>query len=132
MMVKNKPFASRFQDLLVYRKTLDLTGEVYQISMTFPKEEAYSLTDQIRRSSRSVGAQIAEAWGKREYIRHFSSKLTDAISEVYETEHWLEIAEDCEYITSEIKNNLYQKYREVSRMLASMIRKADQFCKQIK
>jgi four helix bundle protein len=127
-MAQKKTFARKFQDLLVYRRTLDLAREIFQISITFPKEEVYSLTSQIRRSSRSIGAQIAEAWGKRSYIKHFSSKLTDAISEIYETEHWLEIAEDCDYISSETKNLLCEKYNEVSRMIASMIRKVDHFC----
>ena len=71
------------------------------MTKSFPKEEMYSLTDQIRRSSRSVGAQIAEAWAKRHYEKHFISKLTDSDGEQHETQHWIEVAEDCGYITKE-------------------------------
>jgi len=70
--------AKSFRDLLVYQKAVKVSGIIFVISKRFPKEETYSLTDQIRRSSRSIGAQIAEAWGKPRYERHFISKLTDA------------------------------------------------------
>lgn len=74
-----------------------ISKEIFDISMKFPKEETYSLTNQVRRSSRSVGAQIAEAWAKRRYQKHFESKLTDAVGEVFETQHWIEAAQDCAY-----------------------------------
>src|SRR5262245_58917671 len=90
--------ADSFRDLVVYAKARQLAQDVFRLSKYFPKEEAYSLTDQIRRSSRSIGAQIAEAWGKRRYSRHFISKLTDADAEQLETQHWVDVALSCEYI----------------------------------
>ena len=127
-MTKRLPYASGYQDLLVYKKSMELAGNIFILTKNFPKEEAYSLTNQIRRSSRSIGAQLAEAWGKRLYVKHFSSKLTDASSEVYETEHWLEIAERCEYLPSETKYDLISLCKEINRMIAGMITKADRFC----
>jgi four helix bundle protein len=103
--------------------------EIFNVSKSFPKEEVYSLTSQIRRSSRSIGAQIAEAWGKRLYVKHFSSKLTDAISESYETQHWLEIAKKCGYVSIDKASNITKRYYEINRMLAGMIIKAKHFCK---
>ena len=82
--------AKSFRDLEVYKLTRQLSYEIYETFKSFPKEEMYSLTDQIRRSSRSVGAQIAETWAKRQYERHFVSKLTDADGEQQETQHWIE------------------------------------------
>jgi four helix bundle protein len=76
-----------------------LAKAVFEASKTFPREEAYSLTDQGRRASRSIGAQIAEAWAKRRYARHFASKLTDADGEQLETQHWLIMAFDCGYLS---------------------------------
>ena len=90
---------NRFEDLDVYQKALGVQREIFHLSKLFPKEERYSLTDQIRRSSRSVGANIAEAWHKRRYPAHFTSKLTDADAESAETRHWLQTGFDCEYLT---------------------------------
>ena len=81
--------ACGFRDLLVYRKAHEVAIRIFEISKNFPKEEMYSLTDQIRRASRSIGSQIAEAWGKRRYEKHFVSKLTDADAEQMETQHCL-------------------------------------------
>ena len=80
-------YVKRFQELDVYQKQREVSREVFRLSKKFPSEEKYSLTDQIRRSSRSVGAQIAEAWAKRLYPKHFVSKLTDADGEQLETQH---------------------------------------------
>jgi len=82
----------------------------------------------MRRSSRSVGAQIAESWAKRNYKRHFISKLTDADGEQLETQHWLEVAADCEYISSETAKEILDKYLEIGKMLNSMITKSESFC----
>ena len=82
--------ANGFRELIVYQKSQEVSRLVFELSKSFPKEEAYSMTDQIRRASRSIGAQIAEAWGKRRYERHFVSKLTDADAEQLETQHWIE------------------------------------------
>ncbi len=101
---------------------------VFEATKSFPEEEKYSLTDQIRRSSRSVGAQIAEAWGKRKYVRHFVSKLTDADAEVQETQHWLEIARLCGYLSEQKTAQMKSEFGSVGRMLQSMIGKARSFC----
>jgi four helix bundle protein len=87
--------ASSFRDLIVYQKSRQLQREIFKVTKSFPKDEIFSLTDQIRRSSRSVGANISEAWAKRRYEKHFISKLTDADGEQMETQHWLETALDC-------------------------------------
>jgi four helix bundle protein len=88
----------------------------------------FSLTDQIRRSSRSIGAQIAEAWAKRRYEKHFVSKLTDANAEQQETQHWLDTAADCGYLTRNQAATLNERCTEIGRLLGGMIAKADLFC----
>ena len=125
------PFAKNYKELVVYQKTIQLTDKVYQISTRFPKEETYSLTDQLRRSSRSIGAQIAEAWGKRPYPKHFKSKLTDAISETNETEHWISIASRCGYIDIELRNELFGICHRIKQLLGGMIIKTNLFCDPI-
>src|SRR5215467_12311010 len=82
-------YARSFKELRVYQKAREVSQAVFRISKAFPKEETYSLTDQFRRAARSVGAQIAEAWAKRRYERHFVSKLTDADGEQMEAQHWV-------------------------------------------
>jgi four helix bundle protein len=103
--------------------------EIFEITKTFPKEEKYSLIDQIRRSSRSIPSNIAESWAKRIYSKVFVNKLTDALGEEHETEVWLDFSRDCGYITPEIHEILIGKYDEVRRMLISMINAPDKFCK---
>jgi four helix bundle protein len=122
------PYAESFRDLLAYQKARQLAREIFQITTTFPKAEMYSLTDQIRRSSRSIGAQIAEAWAKRRYERHFLSKLTDADGEQQETQHWIETAADCGYLTQRQATGLLKKCEEIGRLLGGMMAKADLFC----
>lgn len=124
----NLPYAQSFRDLLVYQKTRQLAREIFQITATFPREEIYSLTDQVRRSSRSIGAQIAEAWAKRRYERHFLSKLTDADGEQQETQHWIETAADCNYLTRKQAATLRKKCEEIGRLLGGMMAKANLFC----
>ena len=121
-------YAKSFRDLVVYQKAKAVSRIIFELSKTFPKEETYSLTDQIRRSSRSIGAQIAEAWGKRRYKKHFVSKLTDSDSEQLETQHWVGDAADCKYITRDQEKDLTERLSEIGRMLNSMIKKADRFC----
>jgi four helix bundle protein len=123
-------YVKSFRDLEVYKLAREVSKDIYILSKSFPVEEKYSLTDQIRRSSRSVGAQIAEAWGKRKYEHHFISKLTDADSEQLETQHWLEVSEECFYINSETSYSLLQKCESIGKMLQSMIDKSATFCKQ--
>jgi len=122
--------AKSFRDLEVYQLARQLSLEIFKTSKSFPKEEMYSLTDQIRRSSRSVGAQIAEAWAKRRYKKHFISKLTDADGEQQETQHWIETALDCGYLSAAHSIDWLKRYASVGRMLNSMINKADSFCSQ--
>jgi len=122
------PYASNYQDLLAYQKALDLSNRIFIETKGFPREEAYSLTDQIRRSSRSVGAQIAEAWGKRRYIKHFVSKLTDASAELFETEHWLLIAFRCGYLNREDQQELMKVCFQINKLIGGMINKANLFC----
>jgi four helix bundle protein len=127
--VDEKKYARSHRDLIVYQKAHGLAQEIFEMTRSFPREESYSLTDQIRRSSRSVGAQIAQAWAKRRYEKHFVSKLTDADGEQFETQHWIETAEDCGYLPHERAEVLLQRCLEVGRLLGSMINKADLFCK---
>ena len=116
------------KELTVYRKAFELAVRIFEVSKRFPKEETYALTGQIRRSSRSIGAQIAEAWGKRQYERHFVSKLTDADSEQLESQHWTDVAFDCGYLKEEQHGLLVANLSEIGKMLYAMITKADQFC----
>jgi four helix bundle protein len=121
-------YAKSFKDLRVYQKAREVSRTVFRLSKTFPKEEMYSLTDQVRRAARSVGAQISEAWGKRRYKKHFVSKLTDADAEQMETQHWVGEASDCGYISNAEATQLYSGLEEIGRMLNSMMGKADSFC----
>lgn len=120
--------AMSFRDLIVHQKARKVAQVIFQLSKSFPKEEAYSLTDQIRRASRSIGAQIAEAWGKRPYERHFASKLTDADAEQLEAQHWTDVAFDCGYLSQEQHNLVLASLAEIGRMLHAMISKSNQFC----
>ncbi len=120
--------ARNFRDLIVYQKSRQLQREIFKTTKSFPKEEIFSLTDQIRCSSRSLGSNISEAWAKRRYEKHFISKLTDADGDQMETQHWIETAFDCEYIDQKTSAPLIEKCLEVGRMLGGMIEKADMFC----
>ena len=113
--------------LKVYQLSYKLAMEIFHISKTFPREEIYSLTDQIRRSSRSVAANIAEGYRKRRYTKHFVSKISDADGEATETQVWIEIARDCEYISAEVCRELIIQYEEVGRMLGGMISNPERF-----
>ena len=117
-----------FWDLIAYQKARDLAREVFEISKSFPREENYSLTDQIRRASRSVGAQIAEGWGQRRYEKVFISKLVDADGEQYEVQHWALIAKDCGYIAEQKARDIIEDCREINRLIHGMINKSSQFC----
>jgi four helix bundle protein len=108
-------------DLEVYRKSFDVAMEVFDLSKRFPRKETYSLTDQIRRASRSVSANLGEAWRKRRYEAAFVSKLNDSESEAAETQVWLEFAVKCGYLDRERAAPLYQTYEEILRMLVTMI-----------
>jgi four helix bundle protein len=112
----------------VYQKAVAVARTVFVLTREFPSVERYSLTSQVLRSSRSVGAQIAEAWAKRRYIGHFIAKLTDAVAEQHETQHWVREARNCGYLTEDETNDLLAQLEEVGRMLHSMIRHAHRFC----
>jgi four helix bundle protein len=99
-----------------------------EITKTFPKEEKYSLVDQIRRSSRSVPANIAKAWVKRKYPKSFVSKLLDSLAEEAETEVWIDMSKDCRYIDEQLHNLLLEGYQEIGKMLNSMINTPEKFC----
>ncbi|WP_433813271.1 four helix bundle protein [Flavobacterium johnsoniae] len=116
-----------FKELLAYKKSFELAMEIFEISKTFPKEETYSLTDQIRRSSRSVTANISEAYRKRRYVNHFISKLTDSDAENSETNTWLEFSLKCNYITLELFNQLNAKNIEIGRLINYMINNPNRF-----
>ena len=121
-------YANSFRDLIVYRRACEFSLAIFILTERFPRKEDYSLTDQIRRSSRSIGANIAEAWAKRQYERHFLiSKLSDA--EQQETQHWIETALDCKYISQEEANSLLEKCTEIGRLLGGMMAKSELFCK---
>lgn len=117
-----------FRDLIVYQKAYKLAMEIFELSSSFPKEEKYSLTDQIRRSSRSVTSNIAEAWARKKYVRSFVSKLIDSLGEEYETETWLDYSRDCQYLKPETYKELSDGYNEVRKMLISMIQNPDKWC----
>ncbi|MDD7887256.1 four helix bundle protein [Flavivirga sp. 57AJ16] len=120
----------KFQDLLAYKKSFDLAMKIFRLSKSFPKEEMYSLTDQIRRSSRSVSANISEAYRKRLYPKHFISKLTDSDAENPETQTWLEFSLHCKYISKETFNSLMSESYEVGKLINYMIQNPNKFgCK---
>ena len=108
-------------DLNVYQKAYSLAMEIFNISKTWPREEKYSLTDQIRRSSRSVCANLREAWAKRRYEAYFTNKLTDSDGENSETDTWLGFAKDCGYLSVADHNRLANEDREIGAMLGSML-----------
>src|SRR5713101_1526831 len=113
------------RDLEVYRKAFDASMRLFELSKKFPKEETYSLTDQIRRASRSVCANLAEAWRKRRYEAAFISKLSDSESEAAETQVWMEFAVKCRYLDRDRALVLYQACEEVLRMIVAMINRPE-------
>jgi four helix bundle protein len=123
----SKGFVKDYTDLLAYRKSFQLSKEIFETTKEFPKEETYALTDQFRRAIRSVGANIAEAWGKRRYEKHFISKLTDADAERLESQHWLRTSYACEYISRNQTEEMNEKLLEIGRLLNGMIEKSSAF-----
>jgi len=116
------------RDLEVYKLAFKCAMEIFQISKGFPAEERYSLTDQIRRASRSVCSNLSESWRKRRYLAVFINKLTDAQQEASETQTWLDFCLACEYIDRVTYLDLDGKYEQILGMLNSMEMKADKFC----
>jgi len=116
-----------FRELRVYRQAFELQQEIFQLSKRWPPEEKYSLTDQVRRSSRSIGANIAESWAKRSYPAHFTSKLTDADGELQETDHWIITALTCGYLDATQHSKLQLCIREIGQSLGKMISMPEKF-----
>ncbi len=116
-----------FKKLLAYQKSFDLAMSIFEISKSFPKEETYSLTDQIRRSSRSVSANIAESYRKRSYQKHFISKLNDEDGENPETSTWLDYALACNYIKKEDYTKCENEGKEIGKLINFMINNPGKF-----
>ncbi|MEO8232329.1 MAG: four helix bundle protein [Ignavibacteriota bacterium] len=116
-----------FKDLTVYKKAFELAMQIFEVSKGFPKEEKYSLTDQMRRSSRSVCSSIAEAYRKRRYEAHFISKTSDADMENSETQVWLDFSYECKYIDNSMLEELIIKSKEIVRMLNHMIENPEKY-----
>lgn len=127
MKIENTDLRMTFQDLIVYKKAFSLAMKIFEISKKFPIEEKYSLTDQIRRSSRSVPANIAEAYRKRVFPRHFHSKLTDCDAENAETQVWIEFCFQCKYIPHETYSALLTETDEIGKLLNYMILNPSKF-----
>ena len=116
-----------YKDLIVYKKAYKLAMDIFEESKKIPPEEKFSLTDQIRRASRSVCANLAEAYRKRRYKAHFISKLSDSETENTETEVWLDFSRDCKYLLTEKHKDFIFRNTEVGKMLWSMINNPDKF-----
>ena len=121
--------ARSFRDLNVYRQARETAQKIFELSRQFPAQERYSLTDQIRRSSRAVKAMIAEAWGRRRYKAVFVNKLDEALGEATETQSWLDDARDSKYLSDDEFNEVDSNCIVICRMLSRMIDRADDFCK---
>ncbi|MCB9922139.1 MAG: four helix bundle protein [Planctomycetaceae bacterium] len=115
----------RHTDLEVYQRAFKAAMDVFRLSKSFPAEERYSLTDQVRRSSRSVAANITEAWRKRRYQGSFVNKLNDAEGEAAETQTWLQFAVECGYVEAESTRALYSAYDAIVAMLVNMQNHSD-------
>ena len=118
-----------FRELRAYQQARNEANRIFEMTRAFPSEEKYSLTDQIRRSSRAVKSMLAEAWGHRRYPASFISKLTDAIGEANETQSWLDDVLDCGYIEAPQHREFDLAWQSIGGMIANMIVKADDFCR---
>jgi four helix bundle protein len=116
-----------FRDLRVYQGAFDVAMQIYRVSKLFPKEECYSLTDQVRRSSRSVCANVAEAWRKRRYRAAFIAKLNESEAEACETQVWLEFARECGFIDTDLFDDLNRQYETILSQLVGIIHHADKW-----
>lgn len=117
-----------FRDLEVYQLGREQAKRIFVVSKSFPPEEKYSLTDQIRRSSRAVNALIAEGWGRRRYIAAFTNKMDEALAEAMETQSWLDHAYACGYIDQKLHQELDHAWQHIGAMLNRIIERADRFC----
>ncbi len=130
--MKQTILVQKYRDLEVYKTAFAFQQAIFIVSKSFPKEEMYSLTDQVRRSSRAIGANIAESWAKRRYPAHFASKLTDADGETQESLHWLRTALACTYLNKKNATDLAKQAESIGRMLGTMLANHQSFCLQIK
>ena len=126
---KNMAIIRSFRELRAYQQARNEANHIFKLSEAFPRDEKFSLTDQIRRSSRAVKSMIAEAWGHRRYPASFASKLTDAIGEAQETPSWLDDALDCGYLDPSQYQELDSAWQAIGGMINNMIVKADDFCR---
>lgn len=115
------------KDLKVFQMAYRLAMEIFHLSKNFPIEERYSLTDQIRRSSRSVAVNIAEGYRRRQYPNAFSNKMSESDAEATETQVWLDFARDCGYLSAEVCRGLLNDYEQVGKMLGNMILHPEKF-----
>ncbi len=127
MVTNGKQTVMSAKDLDVYKVAYELAMEIFHVSKHWPNEEKFSLTDQVRRSSRSVCSNLREAWSKRKYEAHFISKLTDCDGENSETDTWLDFAKDCNYLSNENYRKLNDKCSRVGAMLGGMIKNPKPF-----
>lgn len=127
-MIEKKREIKHFRELEVYQRAFKMAMNIFEITKRFPNEEKYSLVDQIRRSSRAVCSNLAEAWRKRRYIAVFKNKLTDAMQEASETQSWLEFCLACKYINEEMFKELDTEYERIILMLNAMEKRGDKFC----
>jgi four helix bundle protein len=116
-----------FHELRIYQEAFGLQQEIFRLSKRWPAEERFSLIDQARRSSRSIGANISECWAKRAYPAHFVSKLTDADGELQETAHWLSTALACEYLNESQHSTLQIRMNEIGKGLGKMMSMPEKF-----
>ena len=126
--MERKRDIKHFRDLEVYQRAFKAAMRIFEITKSFPAEEKYSMTDQIRRSSRSVCSNLAEAWRKRKYKAGFANKVTDAMQEASETQTWLELSLGCDYVRKETFMTLDEEYETIISMLNSVEKNADKFC----
>jgi four helix bundle protein len=126
--MERKKDLKHFRDLEVYQLAFQAAMRIFEITKDFPADEKYSLTDQIRRSSRSVCSNLAEGWRKRKYKAVFINKLTDSMQEASETQTWLEFSKACLYIDNNLFDELDSEYEKIIKMLNSMEINADKFC----
>jgi four helix bundle protein len=129
VMEKTRLMTGKARELNVYKLAFEAAMRIFEVSKIFPPDEKYSLTDQIRRSSRSVCSNLSEGWRKRRYQAVFINKLTDSQQEAAETQTWLEFALRCRYISQALFDELDEQYEHISAMLITMERKSDSFCR---
>ena len=126
--MERKKSIRHFRDLEVYRRAFDAAMQIFEVTKKFPPEERFSMVDQIRRSSRSVCANLAEGWRKRRYLAVFKNKITDSMQEASETQCWLEFCLACRYIKQDVFDKLDNEYEQLIAMLNSMEMNAAKFC----